>query len=186
MATPTPALPAEIFGVFSDQVNQASVQRIFQSFALATHGDVKHAHVLFQSTGGFVSDGICLHNFFKSLPFELTLYNAGGISSIATIAYIGAKKRKTSASAVFQIHRTSFSSAQPTQASQLEALAEAARIDDERIEAILRTRVKLSEGQWNAWHHRDLVFSGTKAVELGFADEIGDFSPPPGSQIYSI
>jgi hypothetical protein len=33
-------------------------------------------NLLFQSTGGSVSDGIFLHNLFKSLPMKLTLYNA--------------------------------------------------------------------------------------------------------------
>jgi ATP-dependent protease ClpP protease subunit len=80
---PTPS--TEVYAVFSDNVNQATTQRIFANFVGAMEKQFKHVHLLFQSSGGFVGDGICLYNFFSSLPIDLTIYNAGAVQSIALI-----------------------------------------------------------------------------------------------------
>ena len=50
---------------------------------------VAHVHLLFQSNGGTVGDGLCLYNFFRSLPISLTFYNTGSVASVAAIAYLG-------------------------------------------------------------------------------------------------
>jgi ATP-dependent Clp protease, protease subunit len=185
MNNPTQPVSAEIYATFGDQINQGSVQRIFQNIAAASQNGVTQAHILFQSTGGFVGDGICLYNFFKTLPIELTLYNAGSVMSIGTIAFLGAAHRRCSTHALFQIHRSAFSS-QPAPAAQLEALAEAAHLDDMRTEAILRAHIKISDEQWRRLNSRDLHFCGPEAVTVGFADEVGDFHPPPGATLYNI
>jgi hypothetical protein len=53
MSTPAPpALPPEVYCTFSDQINQASIQRIFNAFAAASGRGVQRAHFLFQSNGG--------------------------------------------------------------------------------------------------------------------------------------
>jgi ATP-dependent Clp protease protease subunit len=101
-----PNVPPVVYAVFSDNINQATVQRIFFNFAVGMANKVTHVHLLFQSSGGFVGDGICLYNFFTSLPIDLTIYNAGTVSSMALIAYLGGKKRKTSSRAVFMMHRS--------------------------------------------------------------------------------
>jgi ATP-dependent Clp protease protease subunit len=109
MATPTqPLLSLDAYGVFCGQIDQAALQRIFQNLSLATNPalNIKSVHLLFQSSGGFVGDGVCLYNFFRSFPVDLTLYNVGSVLSIATIAYLGAKTRKASARAMFGIHRS--------------------------------------------------------------------------------
>ena len=104
--------PSVAYAVFSDNVNQATVQRIFNAVAVGMSNNVKDIHFLFQSSGGYVGDGICLYNFLKTPPIDLTIYNAGSVQSISLIAFLGAKKRKTSPRSVFMMHRTS-SGAQP-------------------------------------------------------------------------
>src|SRR4051794_30276298 len=91
----------EIYAAFAGQIDQGAVQRIFQSFAGAMTNKISGVHLLFQSAGGFIGDGVCLYNFFRAMPIDLTLYNAGSVCSAAVIAYLGAKKRKTSAYATF-------------------------------------------------------------------------------------
>jgi ATP-dependent Clp protease protease subunit len=63
----------------------------------ATQGGVTELHLLIQSSGGMVGDGISLYNFFRSLPLDLHVYNTGTVASIAAIAFLGAKRRYTSA-----------------------------------------------------------------------------------------
>jgi len=55
-----PMAPAEAYAVFSDNINQDSVKRVFNGLAGAMANKIAHVHLLFQSSGGFVGDGICL------------------------------------------------------------------------------------------------------------------------------
>ena len=180
-----PGAPLEAYAVFSDNVNQASIQRIFLNFSGAMERQFKHVHLLFQSSGGFVGDGICLYNFFKSLPIDITIYNAGSVLSVALIAYLGAKKRRTSSRAAFMMHRTS-SGAQPATSAKLKGIAKSLTLDDSRTESILREHIKLPEDEWAALDNQDVFFSGEEAVKIGIADEIGEFSPPLGTRIYNV
>lgn len=181
----TPTLPSEVYAVFCDNVNQASVQRIFNGLTTAMATKVKAVHLLFQSNGGFVGDGIALYNFFKALPIDFTIYNVGQVSSVAVIAYLGARRRKTGAHAMFMMHRTT-SPGQPATAFELEGVAKSLSLDDRRTESILSEHVTLLTGKWSDLDDHDFYFSGEEAVKMGLAHEIGEFSPPPGTQIYNV
>jgi ATP-dependent Clp protease, protease subunit len=189
MSQPPPSAPSavssDVYAVFSDNINQGSVQRIFNAFAIGMANKIQHVHLLFQSWGGYVGDGVCLYNFFKTLPIDLTIYNAGAVQSIALIAYLGAKERKTSRRAVFMMHRTS-SGNQPTTAARLKGVAKMLTLDDTRSESILREHITLSAEDWETMDNQDVYFSGEEATQNGIAHAIGEFSPPPGVQIYNI
>jgi ATP-dependent protease ClpP protease subunit len=94
---PTPP-PPEVYAIFCGGIDQAMAQKIVNNLTAASVQKVKHVHLLFQSAGGYVGDGVFLYNLFRSIPVELTLYNVGQISSAGVVAYLGAKRRKTSAS----------------------------------------------------------------------------------------
>jgi ATP-dependent Clp protease protease subunit len=138
--------------------------------------------LLFQSSGGVVADGIALHNFFRALPFELTVYNAGSVQSMGTIAFLGARHRKASAVSSFQIHLVSGPPV-AAKAAQLEGIAEGIRVDDARVEAILRKHLKLPNERWSELNVRDMTFTAEDGVKYGFADEIGEFTPPFGGKV---
>ena len=81
----------EIWITLTGQIDQSMVKGVFQFAANATHDQIKTVHLLIQSGGGFVSDGICLYNFLKNLPINLVTYNMGNVSSMAVILYLAAK-----------------------------------------------------------------------------------------------
>ena len=182
-----PTQPIDVYCVFTGPIEQVSVQRITNSLAAATvpSNNVREMHLLFHSAGGSVPDGVFLYNLFRAFPIDLTVYNGGSVQSVATIAYLGAKKRKASASATFLIHRTT-GTVQATPASGLHAVADSVTLDDRRTEAILRSHIKLSDEQWSNFDKHQLVFSAEDAVRIGLAHEIGDFSPPAGTQIFNV
>lgn len=185
MAAQNPPLPPNVYAVFAGPIDQAAIQRIFNGFTTASASGVKSVHLLFQSTGGGIGEGVALYNFFKSLNFDLTLYNAGTIASIAVIAYLGAKHRKTSAHATFMIHRTQ-TTTQYANTETIKTLAEAAIINDKRTEAILREHINMPDDKWNDFDHNDLTFSAEDAVRFGIAEEISDFAPPPGTRLFNV
>ena len=84
--TPTPA-PHDVYAIFVDDINQGNTNRIAQGITGAMAAGNKHAHIMFQSWGGFVGDGVMLYNFFRSLSaLDLSLYNSGQVASAAVIA----------------------------------------------------------------------------------------------------
>lgn len=170
--------------MFCGTIEQGSVQRIFAGLTLATQ-KIKHLHLLFQSTGGFIGEGICLYNFFRAMPIELTLYNVGTVSSIAAVAFLGARNRKASRYATFMLHR-SHVSPQAATAEGLEASARSLRTDDERTDAILREHLKVPPDKWPNPAKPELWLTAKEAVECGLATGIGEFGPPVGSQLYCL
>ena len=61
------SLPRTVYAVFSGGIDQSTVQRIINAFTTAMSQGVTDVHLLFQSAGGFIGDGICLYNFLRAI-----------------------------------------------------------------------------------------------------------------------
>jgi ATP-dependent Clp protease protease subunit len=147
-ATNQPASTPEAYVVFCGPINEENSKKLTDCLTTATAKN-QNIHLLFQSSGGSVGDGICLYNFFKTLPVELTVYNVGSVCSIAVIAYLGARHRVASPRAVFMIHRTT-TNLTHAPAVMMKGVAKSLILDDERIESILRESVTLAgEETWS-------------------------------------
>lgn len=175
----------DVYVVFSGEIDQQTTKKIFDTIAGATLQGVTHLHLLLESYGGFVGDGIALYNVFKAAPLELILYNAGSIQSIASVAYLGARSRKASPRAAFMLHGARIVNISATAAS-VRATAKSMTIDDQRIRSILEEHLTLSPEEWAALDHYDLHFSAEEAVENGLAQELQDWEPPSGARIYNV
>ena len=185
-ATPnTPNIPKQIYAIYCGGIDQASSQKVVNSLTIAMGGKAEHVHLLFQSAGGYIGDGVFLYNLFRSIPIELTLYNVGQIASAGVIAYLGAKRRKTAATATFMLHRST-NSPQFATSTKLNHVAKSLVLDDQRTETIVRAHVKFPQEIWDAIEHQDVYLTGQEAVDFGLADEIGEFSPPAGTQVFNL
>jgi ATP-dependent Clp protease protease subunit len=178
-------LPEVIYAVYCGDINQACAQKAINSLTGGMGGGVKHVHLLFQSAGGYVGDGVFLYNFFSTIPIELTLYNAGQISSAAVVAYLGAKNRLTTKNATFMIHRST-NSPQFATAAKLGHISKSLVLDDERTESIIRSHVNLPSDLWDAMQHHDVYVSGEEGLQFGIATGIGQFAPTLGSKVYNL
>lgn len=185
MAAAPQQLPPEVYAVFSGQINNEVLVKLTNGMATASGNNVRRVHIMFHSVGGFIGDGIALYNLFRAVPFDLTLYNPGVVASIGTVAFLGARHRKVSKHATFMIHRTQCS-VNLANVAKAQAIVDAAKIDDKRIEAILREHIQIAADRWVAFTNEDVVFDAEQAVAAGIADEIADFAPPPGSRIYNF
>lgn len=171
--------------MFAGIIDQLAVSRFFNFFSLAGQDKTGHIHLLLQSMGGGVGDGICLYNFFRNSPIPMTLYNSGTCASIAAVAYLGGKERKVSAYGTFMLHKT-HASPQTASAERLYAAARSVMLDDTRMESIIRQNLSLSSAQWSDHEGFDLWLSADEAVGAGLATDIGEFSPPLGLRVYNI
>ncbi len=185
MATP-PSTINEVFATLAGPVNEIMVQKLFQGLTIAMNNQVQRIHLLVQSTGGFIGDGVAIYNFLSKLPIEIVSYNVGSVQSIAVIAFLGAQKRKASKTATFMIHRAHFSSQVPASSAQLQAVANSLAVDDARIEEILKGHLTMPDDKWIIHSHADLYITAKEALEYGLIDEITDFAPPLGAQIFNV
>jgi ATP-dependent Clp protease, protease subunit len=184
---PTPPPSSELWGTFCAQITAESVGRFMHCVNVGTQGNASRMHILFQSGGGNVSDGICLYNFLRKCPMDVTLYNVGTVASIGVIIFLGAKRRVAQKHATFMIHRSTSFPIGSHAADKLEFTAKALRLDDDRMEAILKEHLKFSEARWSEFRHNaEFWFTAEDAVKDGIAIEIGEFSPPMGSTIFSV
>lgn len=180
------AQPKAAFATFSGLIDQNSLARIFNSFNAATQQGYGEIHLLFQSTGGNVGDGICLFNYFENFPLRLYVYNMGTVASIAVLAFLGGRVRFTNAHATFAIHKSRFAAQAPTDAKGHRALAQQAKSEDQRVEAILKAKTQIPAKCWKQVAFHDVLFDAQQSVQFGIAKAIGDFQPPVGSQVFNI
>jgi ATP-dependent Clp protease, protease subunit len=181
-------VPAEIYGIFAGLVDLAAVQKFSQAIDLSSKGTasgLKHVHLAFQCQGGGIGEGIALYNLFRTLPFELALYNIGTVASIGVVAYLGAKIRRISAHGAFMMHRTQ-TTTQAANTQTVKSFADAAILADQRTEAILREHVTMPDEKWAHFNHNDLWLSAEEAVKFGLAHEVAEFAPPVGTQLFSL
>lgn len=184
---PPPLIPRDDFGIFVGPINQDTAHRIVAAITpiTAPGPHVITAHILFQSFGGSIADGIFLYHFLRSLPRSVVLYNGGTIQSIASLVFLGAHKRVASARSTFLLHRSA-TAPQAASASRLKTLTESIALDDRNTESIYRDHLTLPEELWKRLDYDDLILSAEDAMKYGLVDEIGDFTPDRGAVVACI
>lgn len=186
MDDPQLASPAPVFAAFNGEINQASLKQLMGQLCLVTqNAGPPELHLLFQSGGGGVAEGVALYNFLRAFPAPITVYNGGSVCSAATTAYLGAAKRKVSPHGSFMIHRCQ-ASYQGANSGTLAAHTNSLAIDDQRTDAILKRHINLLPERWALYDHNTLWLSAEEAVACGLATELGDFDPPLGKPVYAF
>ncbi|HEY0490536.1 MAG TPA: peptidase S14, partial [Telluria sp.] len=66
MSEETVSKETDAYYTLSGDVNSDMVHRVFEAVAEMTERGIDTAHVLIQSNGGYVSDGLCLYNFLAN------------------------------------------------------------------------------------------------------------------------
>lgn len=185
MTAPPPEV-RHVYATFYGGIDQTSAARLVHYLDIASQNPGNHVHLLFQSSGGVIGDGVLLYNYFKAASFPLTIYNGGSLCSIAAVAFLGARHRKVSAHGTFMMHRTSLGASVASTAAQIQSRLHSLALDDQRIEAIVRQHVRMEAQHWDDLNRNEVWFSADEAVRIGMADAIGDFAPSAGSSIYDF
>jgi ATP-dependent Clp protease, protease subunit len=180
---PQPKSP--VYATLAGTIDQALVQKIFNAGAIIINAGAPAVHLLLQSSGGTVGDGIAIYNYFRGLPVELHTYNGGSVSSIAVIAFLGAKHRYAAANATFMIHRTHTVSV-TANAARLRGFAESLEIDDTRTRSILATHLNLPVDRLDYHLINEPPFDANEALSCGLVTSIQEFRPPAGQALFNL
>lgn len=170
----------------SGDVNSDMVHRVFDAVAGMTEDGLDTAHILLQSNGGYVSDGLCLYNFLSSNPITFHMYNGGAVASIAVILYLSGTRRYASETARFMVHKSHATAAPGSRPDALNIIVEGLRADDARTESILRKHVDLTPEQWAIHQYSDLHLNSRDAKTAGMIHDIRDFAAPKGAILHNI
>ena len=176
----------EAWYTLSGDVNNDMVRRVFNAGADMRGRHVDVAHVLLQSHGGYVSDGLCLHHYLANLGVDIRFYNAGAVVSIAVPLFLSGRYRVAAPTARFMIHRSHASPPEGAGAEELRIIADGLLADDRRTETILRAKLTLTPRQWKIHLHEDLHLDAEAALKAGLVHEIGAFAPPPGARLVNM
>jgi len=174
---------SDIYAILCGDINAANANKLVNGLTgVSAAGKCQTLHILFQSWGGFVGDGVFVYNLLKNFPLDIILYNSGHVASAGVTAFLGARERKATKNSLFMIHEVSQS---PSSAgvSRLRAAANSLEMENARTESILRTHLNLPEELWSQIRYHDVYLTGEQALEYGLIDEIAEFSPPPGSKV---
>ena len=170
----------------SGDVNSDMVRRVFDAVADMTEDRISTAHILIQSNGGYVSDGICLYNYLSKLPIKIVTYNAGAVASIAVILFLAGAERYASETARFMVHKSHASAPHGARPDALRIIVEGLQADDARTAQILRNHVALTEEHWRVHEYSDLHLTASDALKVGLIRKIRDFEPPGGQRVTNI
>jgi ATP-dependent Clp protease protease subunit len=176
----------EAWFTLSGDVNSDMVHRVFEAVSMMTEDGIETAHVLLQSNGGYVSDGLCLYNFIANAPVEFVMYNGGAVASIAVILFLSGTRRYASETARFMIHKSHATASPGSRPDALNIIVEGLRADDARTESILRKHIELTPEQWGIHQYGDLHLNGRDAKTAGLVKDVVDFAPPKGASLRNI
>jgi ATP-dependent Clp protease protease subunit len=176
----------ELYATLAGRIDDALMQRLFDRMSAAVSGGVRSLHLMVQSTGGIICNGIAMYNYLRNLPIELTFYNAGTVQSIAVIVFLAAKRRRASGTATFMIHKATFHPGMSATSAQLYAATRSLDVDDARIESILKAHIAMPDDKWSLHRMADLFITAQEAAEFGLIDEVHDFAPPSGAALINI
>lgn len=177
--------PKEIYCTFAGSIDIATVGRFFERLTAASLQEVTKVHLLLQSPGGIVTDGLCLYNLFRTAPMDVAVYNTGHVGSIAAVAYLGCGARVATKSSSFMIHRTHWTTAAAT-ANTLASGTKMLAINDRTTTDVLKEHLKLSPEQWAEHERGDLWLDAEEALACKLCTLIGDFAPPRGAPVFFI
>jgi ATP-dependent Clp protease protease subunit len=176
----------DAYFTLSGDVNSDMVHRVFEAVSGMSEHGVDTAHVLVQSNGGYVSDGLCLYNFMSNAPVNFVMYNAGAVASIAVILFLAGSRRYASETARFMVHKSHATASPGARPDALNIIVEGLRADDARTESILRKHVDLTPEQWGVHQYSDLHLTARDAKVAGMITDVADFAPPKGFHIRNI
>jgi ATP-dependent Clp protease protease subunit len=170
---------------FTGMIEPAGVGRIAGALNAAVNGGIETVHLSFSSNGGYVADGIYLHNHIRALPLHLVIYNTGSVGSIAVSVFLAAHERYCSQHSMFMIHPTTMNAEQMS-ARRLQSALDAALADDDRTDNILRQYASIPEDVLAARRTSEIHIAPRQAVEFGLVQGVREFALPKGKNIVQI
>lgn len=133
------------------------------------------------SPGGDFNEGMAIYHYLKNLGTPTVCNIQGLCASAATLVALGCDVVKIPASAAFMIHEASVQYACGT-AEEMELASTCLATLNATAVQVYKDKTNLSTQQIQEMMSVETTMSGTTAVELGFCDQIQDFTDSQSDQ----
>ena len=154
----------EIYIILAGEINAESVKRLSVAIFDPQFVSAQDVHLQVHSNGGMISDGIAMYNLLQGIPQNLITYNIGDVSSIAVLPYLAGETRRASKSSLFMIHKALGGMPPGNKVEAFQSAIDLFKINNNRIETIIGSKVSLTKAQRKIHADRDLYISATDAV----------------------
>ena len=156
------------FGEVSEEKVLAAIEKIN---TWSRHNQETDLHVTLNSPGGYVVDGLALHDFLLNIPNHVTITCFGQASSMGSIILQAGDSRVMGRNALVLIHEPSFGSY--GNMHRHKDTVECSDIMWENMLQILSERSTMSVNEIRKQAQRkDWWLSANEALKLGFVDEV--------------
>jgi len=186
----TPPPPDIQYATFSDEINEATAGKFIHWLNLISGDRPRHnaIHLLFNSSGGMIVDGINMHNYVRGYPSDIpiTMFNSGGVQSAGVLVFLSAAHRVACPYSKFMLHPAIWKSGSGLNTEQHRIVSKSLAKNDKDIDDILKTRINMPAAKWRQARRHQLEISPQEAVDFGLADEIGNWSVPEGKSVISL
>lgn len=171
--TYTEAITTGKVAFFIHACNQAIIQVNQQLAQEKQHRkSVAKLYFMFNSNGGQVDAGIMLHNYLKSLPYEIIMHNISTIESIALPVFLAAQKRYAVPNATFLLHGVAAQINGSINKPQVLELLSRIENDEKKIESIISSNSLISEVELQEYFLHGKSVDAQFAVEKGIIQDI--------------
>src|ERR1700722_4637455 len=168
-------------------IDSAGVTRVCQNLNGAINQQFDSIYLCISSNGGYIGDGVFLFNHIRALPIPVTIHNTGMVASIAATLFVAGETRYCSEHAIFMMHPVAVpAQAQMLASAPLLSALESAKAEEERTEAILRSRTKMPADILSGRRTGATSITPQLPLDYGLVHEIREFSLPPGNQIFQV
>lgn len=156
-------------------INQSSIEG-YDDFVLSL-----------DSFGGDISNGIYLYNHLKSTNINTIIFNTGGLSSIALVAFLGARRRLCSKNSMFMMHPvTTPPNHDGMSFEHLQSNIDAAIANDGRIHEILTECTSIPDAVLSKRKFSEVHITPNQALEYGVVHKIREFALPTGASAFQL
>ena len=170
--------------LFNSGVQPDTCKKLMQLLSVFAQRRTSEVHLAINTHGGNVAAGIALYNFLNSMPYEITAYNIGNVSSIGNAVFLAAGRRYACAQSTFMFHGVGFDrQACRLEEKELRHLLSSLYADQERIGEIIALRTSFTSEEVKDLFREARFISSTVACEKGFIDAIQDFRLPSGANL---
>lgn len=177
-----------VYVSFSAEINPTTAESLIATMARLANGGAKTVHLLLNTPGGGVMNGINIYNVLRAMPFKLVTHNVGNVDSIGNAIFLAGEERYAVPQARFMFHGVAHSlqGQQVLDGPKLRELLDGLEKDEARIASVIAERTTISDTDASELFKSAQVKDATEAVRLGIIHEVRDVNVPPGTRIEAL
>ena len=168
---------------FNADISQITAQVLLAALVARVSEGFDEVHLLMNTPGGDVSQGISLYNAIRALPVRVVTYNMGSVDSIGNVVFQAGDYRVCAHQSSFMFHGVITDLRGSLDLKQLQEQTRGIENGQSLIADVMVNRTSRPRDEITALFSQMAFLKADEAVESGVADEVRDIHLPRGLPI---